>query len=268
MKSDMEYDGDDLHSAYSTLGIQPGDMLYVTGNLGNLGFHKERDKSTALESHHHAIRSAIGNDGTMVVPTHSFSLCNTSRPFHVKTTPSETGPLTEYVRQQPDSVRQFHPFSSVTAQGGKAADICGECTRHVYGPNTPFSRMIESNAWCVSIGLPPHRTSTIVHHMELVMGVPYRYTKEFMHPVWRDGQLRTEPFYLFVIYRQAQVERDKNLKIFQHPLLRECVREARVGMSSIWAYRMTDFATAVSECMTRDIYTWTRQPPSVRPYQI
>ena len=164
-------------------------------------------------------------------------------------------------------MRQFHPFSSVTAVGPQAAALCGDCTRHVYGPNTPFERLIEANAWCVSLGLPPNRTSSVVHHLELTMAVPYRYTKEIMHLVWRDGQLGKEPFYLFVLYRDADIERDRNVKIFEHPRLRDTIKEAKIGMGSVWAYRMQDFAAAARELMSRDIYTWLRTPPTVRPYQ-
>lgn len=268
MNTALCYDEDDLGAAYESLGLRPNDVAYVTGNLGDLGYPKERDKQAALEGHLGALRRALGPGGTLAVPTHTFSLCNTSRPYDHEHSASETGPLTEHVRRQPGSVRQFHPFSSTTALGPLAGEICGGHTRHVYGPHSPFARMIEKSGWCVSIGLPPRRTSTIVHHMELVMGVPYRYTKEFVHPVRRAGELRQETFYLFVTYRSADIVRDRNKRLFQHPLLRETVREARVGMGCIYAYRMRDFVQAADEVMSRDIYSWLERPPENRPYRV
>lgn len=256
-----------LHDAYARLGLGSGDAVYITGNFGQLGFHESRTKAGTLDAHLGVLRQLVGADGTLAVPTHTFSLCNTDRPFDPQASPSERGPFTEHVRRQPGSVRQFHPFASVTALGAAADAICGRCTRHAYGPNTPFARLIEADAWFVSIALPPQRTCSIVHHVEMAMGVPYRYTKEFLHPVQRPEGVRTEPFYLLVTHRAADLERDRNEKIFRHPQLGGTVRETALGMNRIWAYRMRDFEQAAVDCLTDDIYAWLKRPPAVRPYQ-
>ena len=39
--------------------------------------------------------------------------------------------------------------------------------------------MLKINTKYVSIGLPPRLTCSYIHHAEMMMGVPYRYTKEF-----------------------------------------------------------------------------------------
>lgn len=266
-KPRTHYATGDLVDTYHWLGLKEGDTVYVTGNLGDFGFHESRTKTGTLGAHLQALREVIGENGTLVSPTHSFSLCNTDRVFDPLTTPSERGPLTEYLRTQSGSVRQFHPFASVTAWGAQAERICGGCTRHAYGPQTPFDRMIQRDAWFLSLGMPPQHTCSIVHHVEMLMGVPYRYTKEFMHPVQRDGVCTEEPFYQFVTYREADLVRDRNEKIFQHPRLQDNLRHRRVGLGQVWAYRMQAFHEAATDLLTRDIYTWLKQPPGSRPYR-
>ena len=59
----------------------------------------------------------------------------------------------------------------------------------------------------------------VIHHIEQLMGVPYRYTKEFNHPVLRNGIIQYEPFYLFVRYLDSEVEIDLDIK-FSHTLFR------------------------------------------------
>lgn len=268
MKSKAHYTTEDLRLAYEELGIRGGDTVYFTGNAGNFGFHESFDKIRTLEAHLASLQSAVGETGTLAVPTHSFSLCNTDRPFDQATTPSERGPLTEHLRRQNGSVRQFHAFASVTALGKDAPSLCGNCTRHAYGPGTPFDRMIQRNAWFLSLALPPQHTCSIVHHVEMLMGVPYRYTKEYLQPTKQGGEVRTEAFYQFVTYREADLVRDRNEKIFQHPLLQQTLRSTQVGLGTIWAYHMQDFYQAATECLSSDIYAWLKQPPTVRPYQM
>lgn len=267
MRSRPHYTTGDLTKGLAELGLASGEIAYVTGNLGSLGFHDSFDKRRTLEAHLGAFQDVLGPAGTVAAPTHSFSLCNTNRVFDAGLTPSERGAWTEHLRNQPGSVRQFHPFASVTSLGAKSGELCGRCTRHAYGPGTPFDRMIQSNAWFVSIGLPPQLTCSIVHHVEMLMGVPYRYTKEYLQPVMREGSVQTEPFYQFVTYRESDLLRDRNEKIFQHPLLLGALRTTKVGLNDLWAYRMQDFQTAAMDCMTEDIYAWLKRPPECRPFQ-
>lgn len=269
MRSKAHYTTADLLTAYQSLGLQSGDTVYFTGNAGNFGFHESFSKTDTLAAHLGALQETLGSQGTLAAPTHTFSYCNTERIFDPQAAASERGPLTEYLRRQPGSVRQFHPFASVTALGAAAAELCGTCTRHAYGPRTPFDRMIRRNAWFLSLGLLPQHTCSIVHHMEMLMGVPYRYTKEYLQPVARQGQEPglKEAFYQFVTYLDADLERDRNEKIFQHPQLRDTVKKVRVGLTDVWAYRMQDFEAAATECLAQDIYAWLRRPPENRPYQ-
>ena len=267
MSSKAHYTTMDTAEAIRRLGIGEGDTVYLTGNLGSLGFHESKTKQGTLHGIHEALMSVMTDAGTLVVPTHSFSLCNTDIPFDPETTPSQRGPFTDYVRQLPGAVRQFHPFASVAAWGKQAQQICGNTSRHAYGPNTPYERMLNGNAWVISVAMPPQTTCSIVHHMEMTMAVPYRYTKEFLHPVVRKGEMTIEAFYLFVTYRGLELERDQNQKFFQHPLLQEHVRQVPLGMNHVWAYRMSVFEQAARDCMTQDIYAWLRRPPEQRPFQ-
>lgn len=267
MKLAPHYTSQDIREALQRLGVGQGDTVYVTGNLGNLGYHESMSKIGTLQAHLQALQDTIGPDGNLVVPTHSFKLCNTTTPFDLDSTPGERGPLAEYVRMRPGAVRQFHPFASLTALGAHARDLCYDTTRHAYGPNSPYDRMLAADAWFISIAMLPRTTCSLIHHMEMQMGVPYRYTKEFLHPVVRSGQIVTEPFYLFVTYQGADLVRDQNIKLFQHPSLEEHVIQVPLGMNSLWAYRMRVFESAARDCMSKDIYSWLRQPPERRPYR-
>lgn len=246
-----------------------GDNLYVTGNLTYLGVPVYKRKEEILENHYKALWTVIGQDkGTIIIPTHSFSLCNTEIPFAPDETASETGILTEYIRNKPGSVRQMHPFSSVTAIGKNAKYLCTKNSRHVFGLHSPFDRMIELNTKWISIGLAPNKTCTAVHHAELMMNVPYRYIKEFIHPILINGKIKKEPFYLFVTHRDCDIIRNKNVKIFNHFTKNYELHSEKLERGKLYLYSIADFYKSTTQLMDQDIFAWLEREPSIKPYRI
>ncbi len=263
------YSYNDLLQAYGQAGVESGRIVYLTGNFGRLGKYFVEGKRSLLQAHLSALQELLGPQGTLVVPTHCWSLIRTDIPFDSLATPSEMGPFTEFVRQQPSSVRQFHPFSSHTAVGRQADVICSNNSRHVFGQCSPFQRMVERDALYVSVGMPIENTISLVHHVELMMGVPYRYTKEFVHPCLKDGKVSHELFYVFVTHHDCDIKRDSNEKILKH-FRREghSVRKVSLGRSFVESLSMLDFFNCTSELLRRDIYSWLSTPPTLRPYRI
>jgi aminoglycoside 3-N-acetyltransferase len=265
--SNLYYGERELEDAFRTLGVGPGKVVYVTGNLGRLGLIKNKSKSEIVVTHFRALMQLLGEKGTLVVPTHSFSICNTDIPFCMSSTPSESGGFTEYVRTRQDSVRQYHAFSSSTAIGHLAQQICGDCSSHAYGYHTPFQKMIDMDAIFVSVGMPAASSVSLVHQAEFVMGVPYRYTKEFEHPVDDNGSISRDIFYLFVTYKDVDIQRDGNLRIFDHFSNSYQLHECRLGLSGIQSFNMREFMDSTTKLMRDDIYCWLSHPPVKRPFR-
>ena len=43
----------------------------------------------------------------------------------------------------------------------------------------PWSKFLDLDVLQVNIGIHPSKAVTLIHHIETIFGVPYRYTKEF-----------------------------------------------------------------------------------------
>ena len=261
------YTYDELLEAYEALGVSAGRTVYVTSNLGRLMDYEVKGKEAVLEAHHRALRSLIGDTGTIVVPTATTNLCNTEIVFDADRTPShQVGAFSEYLRQMPDAKRSFHPFVSYAAIGPNAGRIVENVSRHAFGPETPEARMIELDALAVSIGQHPRFTCSTVHHVEMAMGVPYRYSKEYMHPVRRDGVVGKEAFYQHVWYRDIDLKRDVNRRLFG--LLPEILDLGYValGRGGVYSYPLAEFYRQATKLFAKDIYMWCEAPPTVRPY--
>ena len=263
----MPYGYSDIIRAYETLEVPRGGIVYVMSALWQVADYTDAGADALAPAHYEALREYLGAGGTIVVPTFNLNLCNTDIPFEPATTASHNrGVFTEYVRQRPEARRSFHPFGSYAAIGPEAEAITARVARHVYGPETPEARMIERNATAVLIGADYTNCST-VHHVEQLMGVPYRYTKEFIHPVARDGKIVREPFYMYVMYRDIGVERNHNKKLFARIGAELDIRTVRLGNGRIHAYAMADFAATASIALADDIYLWCERPPEERPYR-
>jgi aminoglycoside 3-N-acetyltransferase len=220
-----------IKESYEQVGMKSGQVIYITGNFGRPGNFLIPHKELLLKAHFDSILAILGPKGTLIVPTHSFSLVKTNIVFDIANTRSEMGPFTEFVRIQDSAIRQFHPFSSHTAYGFDAPFFCTKNSRHVFGPHSPFQRMIEADALYISVGQAMEQSISLVHHAEFSMGVPYRYTKEFMHPCLVNGVISNELFYLHVTHHNCDIIRDKNKKIMEDFKSRYVFNRAKMGRS-------------------------------------
>ncbi len=268
MKQCVDYTYSDLVKAYREVGIEKGRTVSIQTDVSLLGAFETLDREEFLKAHYSALADSVDlTKGTIVVQTASKSLCNTDKPFYPDKTPSEMGVLTEYFRQSPGAVRSLHPFISYTAVGKDAISICEDVSRHAYGPETPEARLLEHDALNVSIGLHPRFSCSFIHHVELVMGVPYRYVKEFLHPIANSGVIQNELFYLYVWYRQCDIIKDKNVKVFEYFQNSGYeVREATLGRGKIYSYSLSDFYKATTKLLSKDIYAQLAEVPKVKPY--
>jgi aminoglycoside 3-N-acetyltransferase len=264
----MAYSLADIKAAYRAVGVKPGQVVYVTSDLAGLWHFETPGRKAVFEAHLGALTELIGSEGTLVVPTASPQLCNTDLLFDLEQTPSQgVGAFSEYVRKLPEALRSFHPFVSYAALGPKAQFITQNVSRHAFGPETPEARMIELDALCLSVGIEPRMSCSTIHHVEQVMAVPYRYTKEYLQPVRRGDETIVEPFYQHVWYRECDFERDGNRKLFERLKASMPLSAHPLGAGQVYAYKMADFVRESCRIFADDIYIWCEAPPTVRPYQ-
>ena len=184
--------------------------IFITSSLQKLGRIK-LDKSIKLIVIYEVIRELIKNHGTIFVPTGNINLCNTNIIFDLFNTPSnKMGAFSEYVRKLESSVRSLHPYWSVTAVGSNS-HLLSNVSKHAYGYCSPWSIMLDLDTTQVSLGIHPSNAVTLIHHIETIMGVPYRYTKEFLHKIKIKDLFFEDYYYLSVFYLNSVIEKKKNL---------------------------------------------------------
>ena len=146
------------------LGVASGETIYLAIDLGRVplpswpvalnrnAIREREDRWCAFLFEQ--ILEALGPHGTLLVGTFSYSCGNPENPFVVEETRSEIGPFTNWVRQQPQTIRSLHPIFSVAGIGPNAADILTNTGGAAFGPCSPFGRLAPHGARFVNLGIP------------------------------------------------------------------------------------------------------------------
>ncbi len=256
-KNYYDYDFNDIKKSIITCKIKKNDCVYVSGNLFNLGRCRIKNFKRIPELFFKAILEVIGNNGTIIVPTHTFYLVNSDKTFIIKKSKSTSGSFSNFILRQKNTIRQEHPYSSSSAIGKNAKYICNNNTTHVYGFNSPFERMIKLNTKFLSLGLPVNVNCSQVHHAEFMMNVPYRYNKKFVQKIKRNKKIYKKEFSMFVLKEEfLNLKRNKNKIILENFKQKEKVFKSKLGANYIYSYNIKKFFQRNMELLKKDKFCW------------
>jgi aminoglycoside 3-N-acetyltransferase len=261
------YNFEDIQKAFEKINLKKSDTVYVSGNLALFGNCKIENIKELPNLFFKALIKKIGKRGTVVFPTHSFSLIKSKEIFSPLNSVSESGSFSNYLLKKKKMFRQMHPYASVAAIGEKAKFICSNNPLHVYGPFSPFDKMISLKSKFISLGLNINLNCTQVHHAEFMMNVPYRYTKEFIQKIKSGNSIKSKKFYMFLLYKKyLNMRRDKNKIIIKNFKKKNKVFKTNLGNSSIYSYDLRNFYEENIKLLKKNIYCWFGQEPKYKTF--
>ncbi|GAA3446155.1 aminoglycoside N(3)-acetyltransferase [Planomonospora venezuelensis] len=177
----------DLVTGLRSLGVAEGDVLLVHCSLSRLGHVAGGAGAVVL-----ALREAVGEGGTLVVPAQSWQLCDpayladpavpeawwetirsATPPYDPAWTPSRSmGAVAEALRTMPGARRSGHPHRSFAAWGRHAAAVTA---RHdlddPVGEGSPLSAVHDLDGRVLLLGVG-HEKNTSLHLAEARTGLP------------------------------------------------------------------------------------------------
>ena len=250
----MDYDYKQICYSLKKVGIKKRDVIYLTGDLSLLGAFK--DKKKILSEFYKALKKALGKNGTIAFPTHSFYVKG-KEIYDPKKTISKTGVVPEFLRKQKNAVRQDHPYASVTSLGKWAKYISANNTNDSWGEKSPFDRLIKLKAKVLNFGLIPRLCSSSVHHAEQMAQVPYRFKKKFIQKVKVKNKIISKQYYMYVIKNKfINIKRNGNKKLFNHFIKNNKIKKTKLGRSYLYSYSLTDFYNDNIKFLKKDAYAW------------
>lgn len=159
--------------------VEKGDIVYVISDVLELAkvsrLHGEKfDAQLFLQS----LMDKIGTEGTILIPTFNWDFCE-GKIFDYRNTPGKTGALGNAALKNREFKRTLHPVYSFAVWGNKQSELCSADVEDSFGEGTVFDYLYKNKAKSLVIGLNALEGLTMVHYVEQMVGVPYRYFKEF-----------------------------------------------------------------------------------------
>ena len=194
LKNDYNYD--DIISSLRNVGLVEGDSVFIHSNLGFFGRLKDAKNSQDYNRFFkNAIFDVIGENGTIVTPTFSYSFCNSER-FDVEQTPGVCGIFSEFIRRDITSVRSNDPNFSLSAIGKFANFFTENCATHSFGKFSFWERFLTKKGKICNFNFDS--ASTFFHYIEKILNVSYRFDKKFQGELKIGDKYEQKEFEHFV----------------------------------------------------------------------
>jgi len=186
-----------------------------------------------------ALMEQLGPDGTVIVPTFTYSCTSLGRAYVHESTPSEVGPFTEYLRRLPHARRSLHPLFSLAGVGRNTRDILDDVGKSAFGPASPFSRLAHFDSVFLCLGASFGSSVTYLHHLEHCHGCNHRFHKVLETDVYRGGESQAGPWLAYVRFRGTDAL--PNLGAVERRLRSEgSLREACLDTGTFQAAHLVD----------------------------
>ena len=160
----------DALTAFSSLGILPGQTLIFHSSIKSIGWVEGGAKSIA-----DALMQAVGQDGTLVAPTFTFSRPAEERPvLDPEADSCDTGAINAAVMKVPGARRTVAYTHSFAVAGRNQQLICDLPPENCpLGDKGVFGRLYELDARVLLLGVA-YTHCTAGHFAEYLCDVPFR----------------------------------------------------------------------------------------------
>lgn len=219
MKALLEFDGkifydDDLKASFLKLGVSKGDTLCVHTELFSFG-KALMPKNEFLQSLLECFWQVLGENGTLLMPTFSYSFCK-NEVYDKLNSRSTMGVLTEYFRKQKGVWRSNDPIFSFAVAGFKQKAFMKDYDS-CFGKGCVYDTLTKQNGKIMFFGTLK-LGCTFTHFTEETAGVSYRYFKEFSGKmIDENGKTSQKSIKYFVraLDRPSAVSVKKQQEIFE-----------------------------------------------------
>lgn len=191
-----DYAKQNIIEALKSLGLKQGDSLFCHNNIGFFGrLEDAKSSKDYYEIFKSTIFEVIGDEGTLVCPTFSYTFCK-QQDFDVKNTPGVCGAFSEMMREDKDAFRSEDANFSIVAIGKNAKYFTENSPEYSFGENCFWERYLKVDGIFCNFNFDSG--STFIHYVEKRLNVLYRWDKGFDGIVINGGKKEKRTFYHFV----------------------------------------------------------------------
>lgn len=177
----------ELRKALLEIGILNYSVIYVYSDLRDfrLLYNKFPSKQIFLKT---LLELFQDLKLTIVMPTFSYT---SSGIYDLTQTQCKLGALNSFIVSYPEVIRSEHPIFSFASIGTKS-NIVSNVGKKAFGEDSLHARLRQTDSAFLHLGHKFQSGNTIIHHIEELNAVPYRYEKVFDTKVFnRDTYIGT-----------------------------------------------------------------------------
>lgn len=159
--------------------LKIGDSIWISSELIKLVLSLKK-KQIVFDGNDliNAFQKAVGEEGTILIPTFSFEFSN-KKHYDILKTKGITGALGNLALQRVDFKRTKHPMHSFMVWGKDKELLTSMDNKNSFGIDSPFGYCIRNHVKQVVLGTDYVHAVTFIHYAEATCNVPYRFIKSF-----------------------------------------------------------------------------------------
>ena len=236
--------------------ISPGDCIMIHGDSAVAFQLKEHNMDKKLSLLFKLILNYIGKEGTLVVPTFTYSATN-NEIFDVKNTTSKVGYFSEFFRNIPGVLRSSHPIFSVAAYGKYKEIFANSSLKECFGKNSSFDLLHTLDGKIMNLGCS-FDFITYAHYVEEKLKVKYRYYKKFKGAIKKDASLIKKTTRYFVGDRSINYKLDLS-KLKEKLIIENKLKIVPFGRFACFTVSCHDFFNTSRNSIKSDEYFLIRE---------
>lgn len=251
----------DILDALGSLGISNGQTIMVHTSLSSLGF-----VCGGAQMVIEALMEAVGNEGTIMMPTQSWKNLDPSAGVHWEEpeawwtiirdnwpaydkdiTPTNTmGAVAEMFRKWPGALRSDHPARSVAACGKYAEYLTADHDlSNIFGEHSPIGKLYELDGYVLLIGVG-YDKNTSLHLADVRANYPGKHESTEYSAVMEKGQRVWKRYDTLFVDGE---DFDEIGKAFEHV---HSVRKATLGNGTLTLMRQRDLVDFAVEWIEKN----------------
>lgn len=188
---------DDIERALRDVGLKKGDIVLVHSDVGSFGkLGNVNNKDEFLKSILNAFLNVIEEDGTLIVPTYTYSFCK-KQTFDARNSKSTVGIFSEYARTHSAAVRSEDPIFSHAGIGKNAKKLLSNVSNICFGKGSFFDRLYKFDGKVINFG--KYFDVTFLHYIENAFHVNYRFNKTFTGTIIKEDGNRCNAEFIYYV---------------------------------------------------------------------
>ena len=218
----------EIKNKLKKIGVKKGDLIFVHSNIAFFG--KLKSKKNLCEVFLKSIFEVIGNQGTLVVPTFTYSI---NSKFNKINTPSVCGVFSNYLMSLKAGSRSADPIFSVYSIGKYSkylTEIKNISNYECFGKNSFFEKFYKLNGKIVNFN--DTCAATHIHYFEKLAGVSYRFDKKFKVKIDIKGVIYSKKI-IFYCLRNFKKEEARFDKFHDYAIKYKLARQQKLGLGII-----------------------------------